>query len=40
MIEALEFVMSRDVEPSSLIHDGMLVLASATSFIDYKALGE
>ena len=40
MMAAMEFVRSKGVEPSSLIHDGLLVPVSATSLIDCEALGE
>ncbi len=40
MMSAMEFIRSKEVEPSSLIHDGMLVPISAASLIDCKALGE
>jgi hypothetical protein len=40
MMSAMEFVRSKGVELSSLIHDGMLVPVSAASLIDCKALEE
>jgi len=40
MIKAMEFVMGKGVESSSLIHGSMLVPASAASLVDCKALGE
>ena len=40
MMVAREFVRNKEVEPSSLIHDGQLVPVSSPSLIDCKTLGE
>ncbi len=40
MMMAMEFVQSKGVEPSSPVHDGLLVPSSEASLIDCKALGE
>jgi hypothetical protein len=40
MTNAMEFVTGKDVKPSLLIHDGLLVPVSAASLIDCEALVE
>ena len=38
MVKAIEYIRSKDLEPESLIHDGLKI--SMTSLIDCKELGE